>query len=141
MAGEAENQRKPQDAGSRSPASEEAKEQGLSGRAGVREATTGADGDQPPQGSGRSPGAANEQPREARKHFEPGAAPSEQGEKGHPSPEKIREHQQGIGRQSGSHRAGPDRSEEVAEQGEPDEDHTRHGRQTTPGHRPGHRTS
>src|SRR5690606_19392324 len=96
-------------------------------------------GQQQPQGSGRV-----NQPRgeEGPKHtFQPGNAPSEQGEKDQRSAEVVARGQQGLGgagnRGSGSSRAQSDRSEQEAQSGEPAGDHTRHGRQGTPGNRPG----
>ncbi len=131
-----ESNRKPTELGSRSPASEEAKEQGASGqRGGPREARNpDMTPDQPAQVSGRRGGRHQEPPLE-RKSFAPGQAPSEQGEGG-PSPEQIARHQQGIGRQSGSHSAQGERQQEEAQRGSPQEGHTRaasHGRQSVPG--------
>ncbi len=54
---------------------------------------------------------------------------------GSPSPEKIKEHQQGIGRQSGSHAGHTDTSEELAQSGDPQGEHARHGRENVPGNR------
>lgn len=114
----------------------ESTEQGRSGRSGAEASQEGGRAGQPRQGAGRV-----EQPRgsdEPEHHFESGTAPSEQGEKDHPSPDVIARNQQGLagsGRASGSHGAHDDRSEEVAQGGEPSGDHTRHGRQSTPGDR------
>ncbi len=129
--------RKATELGSRSPASEEAKEQGASGqRGGPREGQNPSmTPDQPAQASGR---AGGQEPPQERKSFPPGQAPSEQGE-GEPGPEQIAKHQQGIGRQSGSHSAHGERQEEEAQRGEPQEGHTRaasHGRQSVPGQGP-----
>lgn len=116
--------------------SKESTEQGRAGRSGAQAAQTGEPGGQPRQGSGRV-----EQPRgtdEPKHHFDSGEAPSEQGEQDHPSPHVIARNQQGhagSGRASGSHGAQDDRSEEVAHAGEPGGDHTRHGRQESPGDR------
>jgi hypothetical protein len=116
--------------------SRESTTQGESGRRGSEAEQNEGAGRQPPQGSQRV-----EQPRgsDERKHtFDPGRAPSEQGESEHPSPEVIARHQQGLagrGRASGSQPDRNDRSEERATRGEPADDHTRHGRQTTPGDR------
>lgn len=133
-------ERKPQDIGRDSPASEEAKEQGLSGAAGAREAQIDGVTDQPPQGSDRAPAARFQQPQEQRKHFARGQAPSEQGEKGHPSPEMIKKNQQGGKQQSGSHSSRGERVEEEAQRGEPSGEHTRDGPRDMGGTRPGHRS-
>lgn len=132
-----ETNRKPTEPGSRSPASEEAKQQGASGqRGGPREGQNpDMTPDQPAQGSGRQGG---QEPPEERKHFAPGRAPSEQGE-GNPGPEQIAQRQQGIGRQSGSHGARGERQEEESQRGGPQQEHTRaasHGRQGVPGQGP-----
>lgn len=114
----------------------ESTEQGASGRQGAEASQTEGEGRQPRQGSGRV-----EQPRtegEPKHHFEPGHAPSEQGGQDHRSPEVIARNQQGLagsGRASGSHGARSDRSEELSASGEPQEEHSRHGRQETPGDR------
>lgn len=127
--------RQPDDLGSRSPASEEAKQQGISGNSGARAAQSEGTQAQPSQASNRR-GAQHEQSPEQRKHFPEGHAPSEQGDQDHPSPHVIAQHQQGIGRQGGSHAGSAgDRSEEIAQQGEPRGEHARHGRQQTPGSR------
>lgn len=128
--------------GSESPASKEAQEQGMAGASGAQASHSGGVGAQPEQGSNRSPAARNNQEPEARKGFEPGHAPSEQGEKGHPSPHVIAQHQQGIEPRSGNHATGTDRSEEEAQRGGPDGEHTehsRHGRQHVGGDRPDQR--
>lgn len=134
-----ESQRKPQDIGRDSPASEEAKKQGMSGDRGAQEGKVEGTQRQPPQGSNRSPVARFQQPAEERKHFAPGQAPSEQGEKEHPSPDMIRQNQQGAQPRSGSHSAKGERVEEEAQRGDPGGEHTREGRQSTGGTRPGHR--
>jgi hypothetical protein len=114
----------------------ESTEQGASGRRGAQASQTEGEGRQPRQGSNRV-----EQPRgeeEPKHHFEGGRAPSEQGERDHRSPEVIAREQQGLagrGGASGSHGARNDQSEELSARGEPQEDHTRHGRQETPGDR------
>ena len=128
--------KRPDDVGSRSPGSEEAREQGMSGNQGPQAGQMEGTGRQPPQGSDRAPAARHQQPAEERKHFAPGHAPSEQGEKDHPSPDVIAQHQQGLGRQSGSHAGSVgDRSQEEATSGEPRAGHTRDGRTETPGDR------
>jgi hypothetical protein len=134
--------RKQNELGSESPASEEAKRQGMAGDRGSESEQMSGRGDQPEQGSNRSPAARHTQDPEVRKSFEPGHAPSEQGEKGHPSPHVIAQHQQGAEPRSGSHVQG-DRSEEEAQRGEPQGEHgaaSRHGRQNIPGDRPGNRS-
>jgi hypothetical protein len=130
--------KKAEDVGSESPASEEAQQQGRSGDQGAQAGQIGGTGSQPAQASNRRP-AEHHQEEERRTHFPPGQAPSEQGEKEHSSPHVIAQHQQGIGRQSGSHGAHSERSEEEAQRGEPAEEHTRSGRQSVPGDRPGNR--
>lgn len=136
MAQGSDQYRKPQDVGSRSPAGEEAKEQGMSGARGGPGAAREPDPrpGQPAQASGRR-GARHEQAGEARKGFPAGQAPSEQGEKDHPSPHVIAEHQQGVEPQSAAHTAHGKRTEEEAQRGEPAEEHTRDGRQSVPGDR------
>lgn len=125
--------KKPQDVGSESPVSEEAKQQGMSGDRGTQ-ASQKPDHrpGQPAQASGRRP-AEHEQEPEVRRNFPPGHAPSEQGSKEHPSPHVIAEHQQGKEPRSGSRTAHGNRSEEIAQRGEPEEEHARHGRQHVPG--------
>lgn len=137
MARPGERDRESRDVGSRSPVSEEAKDQEWSGaRGGPRAGRSEGTQPQPPQASGRR-GAGHEQPPTVRKGFEPGRAPSEQGEKDHPSPHVIARHQQGIEPRSGSHTAHGERSEEEAQRGEPRGEHARHGRQHLPGDRSG----
>ena len=112
-------------------------EKGASGRRGAQASQADGEGRPPRQGANRV-----EQPRteeEPKHHFERGRAPSEQGEQEHRSPEVIARNQQGLagsGRASGSHGARSDRSQERSVRGAPQEDHTRHGRQETPGDRP-----
>lgn len=135
-------QRGARDRGSRSPASEEAKEQGMAGNRGAQAEQTPGMQAQPEQGSNRSPAARHNQAPEVRKGYEPGQAPSEQGEKEHPSPHVIARNQQGIEPRSGAGGAHSDRSEEEAQRGEPAGEHEasgRHGRQSVSGERPGHR--
>lgn len=124
--------RSPKDLGSRSPASEEAKQQSMAGDRGA-EAEGGEPQQQPPQISNRR-GPEHRTPPQVRKGFPEGEAPSEQGEKGSRSPEMIARNQQGIGARSGKS-AGGDRSEEEAVAGEPTGEHTRGGRQSIPGDR------
>jgi hypothetical protein len=125
--------KKAEDVGSESPTSEEAQQQGMSGDKGGQQARTQGTAKQPAQASGRRP-SEREQDPEVRSGFPAGQAPSEQGD-GEPSPHVIAQHQQGIGRQSGSHSAHGERSEEAAQAGEPEGEHTRHGRQSVPGDR------
>lgn len=99
--------------GSRSPASEEAQAQGEAGAAGARAAQTAGTGSQPAQASNRRDEGKEQEPQR-RKGYEAGQAPSEQGDKEHPSPEVIAQHQQGIGRQSGNTAGRGDRSQERA---------------------------
>ncbi len=112
--------RDPKDLGSRSPVSEEAKEQNAAGQRGGPRAPKEQPEKQkqPPQTSGRR-GAQHEQPPQERRSFEPGQAPSEQGE-GSPKPGTVAKEQgqQGVKRQSGSHSAKGERTEEEAQKGE-----------------------
>lgn len=135
-----ERHRDARDLGSRSPASEEAKEQNASGqRGGPRQGgPRPAVPDQVAQTSGRR-SAQHESRPEERSGFAPGQAPSEQGEKDHPSPEMIARGQQGLRGQSPAHGAHRERSEEDEQHGEPRGEHTRgarQGRQRLPGDRP-----
>ena len=118
--------------------SKESTEQGQSGRQGAQASQTPGAGKQPRQGSNRTEVyGAGEQ--ETQHHFAPGHAPSEQGEQGSPSPEKIKEHQQGLaGSGTGHHGAGAantDVSEQTATSGEQRGGDVRHGRHET--HDPG----
>lgn len=123
-----------------STGSQEAALQAESGRRGAEESQIEGTTDQAPQGSQRAPAARHQDPPEVRKHFAEGQAPSEQGERGHPSPGVVKRHQQGMEPASGSHSAKGERVEEESQRGEPAHGHTREGRQQTPGHRPGHRS-
>lgn len=127
------------DLGGGSPGSKEAQEQNMAGASGSRASQTPGVQAQPEQGSNRSPSARHDQEAEVRRSFEPGHAPSEQGEKEHPSPHVIAQHQQGMKPRSGSHMGQSDRSEEEAQRGEPEGEHSRHGRQNVSGNRPDHR--
>ena len=119
--------------GGDSPASREPALQGRAGaEGGPRAAQTQGDGGQPRQGSGRTEAGRGQ--GSGAGSFEPGRAPSEQGEKDHPSPHVIAQHQQGAEPRSGSHMQG-DRSQEEATSGEPRSTHTRSGRDQTPGDR------
>lgn len=102
--------------GDESPASKEAQQQGMSGQRGAEAEQADGIGKQPAQTSGRR-SAEHEQEPEERKSFTPSQAPSAQGD-GDPGPEQIAEHQQGIGRQSGSHSAQGERTEEEARKGQ-----------------------
>lgn len=126
----AEN-RESRERGSRSPGSEEARTQGMSGARGAEAERTQRIGKQPAQASGRRD-PRHEQEPEARKGFAEGQAPSEQGD-GDPSPSTIRDRQEGIQARSGSHGAHTERSEEAAQRGAPTGEHIRHGRQDVPG--------
>jgi hypothetical protein len=111
--------------------SRESTEQGRSGRQGAQASQAPGAGGQPRQGSNRTEVyGAGEQ--ETQHQFAPGHAPSEQGEQGSPSPEKIREHQQGLAGSGTGHRgagvADTDVSEETATSGAPRGGETRHGR-------------
>lgn len=123
-----------------SPGSEEAARQSKSGLRGAEQSQVEGAKGQPPQGSQRAPAARHQEEPEVRKHLAEGRAPSEQGERGHPSPEVVKRHQQGAEPRSGSHSAHGERIEEESQRGGPGHDHTREGRQQTPGHRPGHRS-
>jgi hypothetical protein len=111
---ERETDKRAADVGSDSPASDEAKEQTLSGGQGAPRGH-GGDSDtdrQPAQSSARSgPGP---EPG-ARKRFEAGERPSEQGE-GTPSPETAKDSDRlhGHKQQSGSRAAGGQRGEDEA---------------------------
>jgi hypothetical protein len=118
--------------------SKEAKEQHASGQAGgPREARGGEQGSegQNPQGSQRNSPNTQETP-ELREGYDAASSPSKQGD-GDPRPqeEASSEAQQGIGNQSGSHAAQGERTTEEAESGEPQDAHTREGREQTPGDR------
>lgn len=117
--------------------SRESTEQGASGRRGAEASKVEGTGQQPRQGSNRTePRQAESEPKH---HFEAGQAPSEQGDKSHPSPEVIARKQQGLAGSGGGHQgsrgAHGDRTEEIASGGEPQGDHTRHGRQELSGDR------
>ena len=97
----------------------ESTEQGKSGQRGAEASQTDGIGGQPRQGSQRTEVAGEAEPKH---HFAPGQAPSEQGDKNHPSPGAIAEHQQGFGGSGdghkGSHAANGGRTEEIASAGE-----------------------
>lgn len=126
--------RKPEDIGTDSPPTGEAKRQAITGaRGGPRASQTRGVGKQPAQESGRRSSRHEHLPEEV-KSFTPDEDPSEQGT-GDPSPEqlKARSSLQGIGPRSGSHQSRGERTEELAQQGPPDHGHTRAGRQRVPG--------
>lgn len=126
--------RKPEDVGSESPSSGEAKRQSISGaRGGPRQARTRGVMKQPAQESGRRSRRHQQKPTE-RKSFALEEDPAEQGT-GSPGPERIRARsaEQGIEPRSGSHRAHGERTQERAVQGPPHHGHTREGRQKVPG--------
>lgn len=114
--------------------SKESTEQGRSGRNGAEAAQTEGAGGQPQQGSQRTElyGSGDQEPKH---HFAPGHPPSEQGDKSHPSPQAIKENQQGLaGSGTGHHGAGQantDQTEEIATRGEQGGGDVRHGRQET----------
>ncbi|HEX8696171.1 MAG TPA: hypothetical protein VF746_27385 [Longimicrobium sp.] len=129
-----QTRRAPDEPGSRSPASREAKEQGMSGHQGgprSEQAEGSGESRQAAQGTQR---VENPHEPEVRKGFAAGQAPSEQG-RGSPKPDTIAEHQQGIGAKSGSTGAHDTTSAEEAARGEPHDTHVRDGRQHTPGDR------
>ena len=112
------------------PTSEEAKEQGRTGLSGSQ-APGGEAEKQPAQSSNRR-GARHEEGPEIRTGFEAGQAPSEQGDLSDPSPERIKQNQQGM-KAAGPRRE--DRSQEEAVKGEPRSEHTRGNRQSVSGDR------
>jgi hypothetical protein len=128
-----EQDRSARDLGSQSPASKEAKEQGMSGaRGGPQEAGPRPETErQPPQTSGRRD-PRHEHAPEQRAGFGPENAPSNQGD-GEPSPERIARNQQGIEARSGSPRAQDHDAVREAQAGEPRDAHTSAGRQQVPG--------
>lgn len=119
--------------------SNESTRQGESGKRGAEASRDSGGARQPRQGDRRTEvyGAGE---REEKHHFAPGHAPSEQGDRGTPGPETIREHQAGFGGGGGGHHgakgAGPEDSEEIAARGEPRDEHARHGRHDLPADRP-----
>jgi hypothetical protein len=88
-------------------------------------------GGQPRQGDRRTETSRTPPEDES---FGEGSAPSEQG-RGAPRAQTIARHQQGIGRQSGSHSAHGDDVQEQSVRGEPQGEHARDGRQHVPGDR------
>lgn len=131
MAEPTQPRRKPQDIGKDSPASGEAKRQGITGKkGGPRAAQVHGVGRQPPQTSGRRPRRHEQVPSE-RKRFTRGESPVEQGE-GEPSPGRIkaRSRLQGFEPRSGSHSARGEDTEEIGMEGPPAHGRTpREGRQ------------
>jgi hypothetical protein len=124
------------DLGSRSPASEEAKEQSFRGHQGGPRSEGGESTSQQPAQASNRRGARHEQPAEVRKSFEAGQAPSEQGDLSSPGPERIKQHQQGFaGSGTGQGGAHSGTSEGAANRGEPHDEHARHGRHDIPGDR------
>ena len=116
----------------------DSREQGTSGQSGPQAERMEGAGRQNPQGSDRAPAQRHQHQGEDQRHdFEPGQAPSEQGEKDHPSPHVIAQHQQGMASRprAGNTPADGDRSEQRAQSGEPREEHTRGGRQDVAGDR------
>lgn len=134
MPGPYDPYREPEDIGSESPATGEAKAQSISGaRGGPRQPKTPGKPKQPAQDSGRRSARHQTRPT-ARKGFARGESPAAQGT-GKPRPARLRARDaaQGIEPRSGSHRAHGERTEERGQQGPPDHGHTRHGRQRVPG--------
>lgn len=120
MAGRSTPHRRPQDIGKDSPATGEAKRQGIAGaKGGPRAAQVHGKGKQPPQSSGRRSRRHEQPPREA-KSFTREESPVEQG-LGERSPERLkaRSRQQGIEPRSGGHRSHGERTEEQALEGPP----------------------
>jgi hypothetical protein len=120
MAGRNNPHRKPQDIGKDSPATGEAKRQGITGaKGGPRAAQVPGRGKQPPQSSGRRSRRHEQAPREA-KSFTPEESPVEQG-LGEPSPERLaaRSSQQGIEPRCGGHRSQGEETEEISSEGPP----------------------
>lgn len=108
MARDRDGNRTPEDVGSDSPASEQAKEQTRTGAQGAARGSgeKGGTDRQPPQGSGRSGGGPEAR---ARKHFEDDEAPDQQ-ENGTRSPEAIKADPKIQGSKGRGH-AGPARPE------------------------------
>jgi hypothetical protein len=133
----AENRRTPKDVGSRSPASESAKEQRMSGTAsGPQEGREAPRTEkQPPQTSGRRD-PAHEHRGTVRKGYEASRDPERQGD-GDPGPAQLRDSpgMQGIGGSGSRGRVRAEDAEERAQSGEPEGGHTAHGRQAEPGAR------
>jgi hypothetical protein len=121
-------ERKPPELGSRSPASEEAKEQNASGqRGGPREAGPApVTSSQPAQTSGRRGGPHEEPPLE-RTGFDEENAPSAQGRKDRPNPQVIAEGQRGIRGGRGQLGGAGERSQGEAQKGDPRGGQTRMG--------------
>jgi hypothetical protein len=125
------------DVGSRSPASESAKEQRMSGTSGGAQASGESSqdgGKQPPQTSGRRD-PAHEHDGAVRRGYEAAQDPERQGD-GDPGPEQVRDSSsmQGLGGAGGGSGRGG-QAEERAQSGEPQGEHTRQGRQKSPGDR------
>lgn len=129
-----DRQRDVKDVGSESPPNREAKRQAATGsRGGPQEARRRPRiQKQPAQSSGRRSARHEHVPHE-RKTFRPDEAPSMQGD-GEPGPDQLgaRSAQQGITPRSGSHGAHDQRAEELSQQGPPQSEHARHGRQHVP---------
>jgi hypothetical protein len=127
------------DVGSDSPARGSAKKQNIEGeRGGPREAQTPPRTEkQPPQASGRRSRKHEHAPQQ-RKSFGPGEDPAEQGD-GEPRPHQVKQESgmQGAagGSGAGGRAAGTEDKQADAEGGEPQSEHTRAGRQKSPGDR------
>jgi hypothetical protein len=133
----ASEKRSAKDLGSRSPASESAKEQRMSGTSGGPQASgepSKTGGKQPPQTSGRRD-PAHEHEGTVRRGYEAAQDPERQGD-GDPGPDQIRESSsmQGHGGAGGGSGTGG-QAEERGQSGEPQGEHTRSGRQKNPGDR------
>jgi hypothetical protein len=132
-----EKNRSAKDVGSKSPASESAKEQRMSGSKGGAQASGGSagSGKQPPQSSGRRD-PAHEDDGNVRKGYDAAQDPERQGD-GDPGPEQIRDSSsmQGAGGGAGGGTGLGERSQESAQTGNPQGGHTRSGRQKSPGDR------
>jgi hypothetical protein len=134
----AEPRRTPKDIGTDSPASTSAKEQRISGTQGGPRASREAPRTekQPPQTSGRR-SAAHEHAGTVRRGYDEAQDPDRQGD-GDPGPDQLGRSDavQGIGGGAGQRgRVPAEHGEERAQGGEPQERHTREGRQKSPGDR------
>jgi hypothetical protein len=133
----AEKDRSAKDVGSKSPPSESAKEQRMSGSKGGAQASGGSAGQdkQPPQTSGRRD-PAHEHDGTVRKGYDAAQDPERQGD-GDPGPEQIRDSSsmQGAAGGAGGGMGQGSRKQESAQSGDPQDGHTRSGRQKAPGDR------
>jgi hypothetical protein len=133
----ADERRTPKDVGTDSPASETAKQQRMSGTSsGPQEGRESPRTEkQPPQTSGRRD-PAHEHRGTVRRGYEAAEDPERQGD-GDPGPDQIRKSpdMQGIGGSGAGGQVGADDAESRAQEGEPEGEHTRQGRQKSPGDR------